>query len=153
MNGFGNYNNSPKITNYRQTRVDIEYMLAPVFKIASSYGKTTPVTYNNAVRRCAAYQENGYPAGRWRIPTKGEIEFIVQRSTGGDIPTLFDGGYWASNGQSYSSSNTNNPWSGTAGDISSNTTNYVRCVYDVWYWGDDKEDTDNRFGKRNSKNC
>ena len=143
MNGFGNYNNSPKITNYRQTRVDIEYMLAPVFKIASSYGKTTQVTYQNAVRRCAAYQENGYPAGRWRIPTKGEIEFIVQRSTGGDIPTLFDGGYWASNGQSYSSSNTNNPWSGTAGNISGNTTNYVRCVYDVWYWGDDKEDTDN----------
>lgn len=143
MNGFGNYNNSPKITNYRQTRVDIEYMLAPVFKIASSYGKTTQVTYQNAVRRCAAYQENGYPAGRWRIPTKGEIEFIVQRSTGGDIPTLFNGGYWASNGQSYSSSSTNNPWSGTAGNISGNTTRYVRCVYDVWYWGDDKEDTDN----------
>lgn len=143
MNGFGNYNNSPKITNYRQTRVDIEYMLAPVFKIASSYGKTTQVTYQNAVRRCAAYQENGYPAGRWRIPTKGEIEFIVQRSTGGDIPTLFNGGYWASNGQSYSSSDTNNPWRGTAGNISGNTTNYVRCVYDVWYWGDDKEDTDN----------
>lgn len=143
MKGFGNYNNSPKITNYRQTRVDIEYMLAPVFKIASSYGKTTQVTYQNAVRRCAAYQENGYPAGRWRIPTKGEIEFIVQRSTGGDIPTLFNGGYWASNGQSYSSNNTNNPWNGTAGNISGNTTNYVRCVYDVWYWGDDKEDTDN----------
>ena len=134
------------LSNFCKTKTDAnaELTIAPRFRMASSHGKCNQgISLTDAKRRCAAYQEKGYPAGRWRIPTKGEIEFIVQRSTGGDIPTLFDGGYWASNGQSYSSSNTNNPWSGTAGNISGNTTNYVRCVYDVWYWGDDKEDTDN----------
>lgn len=123
-----------ELTNYQQTKVDANTIISPAYKIASSYGKTTTVTYENAVRRCASYQENGYPAGRWRIPTKTEIEFVVNRSTGGDIPTLFDGGYWASNGQYYS---TTNGWQGTDGSITSNDKHYVRCVYDVWYWGNE----------------
>ena len=123
-----------ELTNYQQTKVDANTIISPAYKIASSYGKTTTVTYENAVRRCASYQENGYPAGRWRIPTKTEIEFVVNRSTGGDIPTLFDGGYWASNGQYYS---TTNGWKGTDGSITSNDEHYVRCVYDVWYWGNE----------------
>ena len=124
-----------ELTNYQPTRTDANNILSPAYKIASSYGKTLPVTYQNAVRRCASYQENGYPAGRWRIPTKAEIQFVVNRSTGGDIPTLFDGGYWASNGQYYS---TSDGWGGTDGNTSSTTTEkYVRCVYDVWYWGNE----------------
>ena len=129
-----------ELTNYQQTKVDANTIISPAYKIASSYGKTTEVTYENAVRRCASYQENGYPAGRWRIPTKAEIEFVVNRSTGGDIPTLFNGGYWASNGQYY---NTTDGWQGTDGSITSTNTHYVRCVYDVWYWGN--ENTGNYY--------
>lgn len=123
-----------ELTNYKQTKVEANTIISPAYKIASSYGKTYVVTYENAVRRCASYQENGYPAGRWRIPTKAEIEFVVNRSTGGDIPTLFDGGYWASNGQYYS---TTDGWQGTDGNINSTSDHYVRCVYDVWYWGNE----------------
>lgn len=119
-----------ELSNYRKTRTDAVDVIAPSFKIASSYGKTLEVSYDNAVRRCASYQENGYPAGRWRIPTPAEIEFIVTRSTNKDIPSLFDGGYWAADKRYYSSSD-NEFHEGT-------NTRYVRCVYDVWYWGEDK---------------
>lgn len=119
-----------ELSNYRKTRTDAVDVIAPSFKIASSYGKTLDVSYDNAVRRCASYQENGYPAGRWRIPTPAEIEFIVTRSTNKDIPSLFDGGYWAADKRYYSSSD-NEFHEGT-------NTRYVRCVYDVWYWGEDK---------------
>ena len=39
--------------------------------------------------RCAGYQEAGYPAGRWRVPTMAEINYIVQLSGWGVIPSLF----------------------------------------------------------------
>ena len=70
-------------------------MIAPVFKIASSWGVVTSgsINYVQAQKRCASYQENGYPAGRWRIPTEGEIEFIVSLSNMGYIPKLFGGDY------------------------------------------------------------
>ena len=119
-----------ELSNYRKTRTDAVDVIAPSFKIASSYGKTLVVSYDNAVRRCASYQENGYPAGRWRIPTPAEIEFIVTRSTNKDIPSLFDGGYWAADGRYYSSSDNK--------FHQDNNERYVRCVYDVWYWGEDK---------------
>lgn len=125
------------LSNYKQSRSDTpsRTLVSPGFMIASSYGKTTPVTYQNAVRRCATYQENGYPAGRWRIPTEGEIQFLVNLSTGGFIPSMFDGGYWASSQRYYSSSsNSFSPTNGTEGD---NATHYVRCVYDVWFWGEE----------------
>lgn len=119
-----------KITSYRKTRESAVDVIAPAFKIASSRGKTQTVSYDGAVGRCASYQENGYPAGRWRIPTPAEIEFIVTRSTNKDIPSLFDGGYWAADKRYYSSSDN---------EFHEGTSNrYVRCVYDVWYWGEDK---------------
>lgn len=119
-----------ELKNYRKTRTDAVNVIAPAFKIASSRGKTTPVTSANATKRCASYQENGFPAGRWRVPTPAEIEFIVSRSAGGDIPSLFDGEYWAANGQYFDSDDTKLH--------NSTSTHYVRCVYDVWYWGSDK---------------
>lgn len=45
-------------------------IIAPSFRMASSYGKCGgTITKAEAVRRCAAYQEDGFPAGRWRVPT------------------------------------------------------------------------------------
>ena len=117
-----------ELTNYRPTNSAAANIIAPAFMIASSYGKTTPVSYTRAQERCAAYQENGYPAGRWRIPTPAEIQFVVNRSSSGDIAQLFDGQYWAGNNTMYSSS---------TNKFDEGTSTYVRCVYDLWYWGDD----------------
>lgn len=113
---------------------EVNDMISPVFKIASSWGavNTASLTYNAAVTRCASYQENGYPAGRWRIPTQAEIRYIVSLSEQRKIPTLFGGNYWASSGNYYSTDEND--------FVSSNrdTKCVVRCVYDVWYWGDKK---------------
>lgn len=121
----GSIDGLDEITNYRKTRRDAVNIVAPIFKIASSFGKTSQHTYELSQQRCASYQENGYPAGRWRMPTAGEFEFIKARSANGDIPSLFADSYWTANG------------------INTNLGNYngvmsVRCVYDVWYWGDEK---------------
>ena len=118
-----------ELSNYRKTRTDAVDVIAPAFKIASSRGKTIPMTFAQAAKRCASYQENGFPAGRWRVPTPAEIEFIVTRSANGDIPSLFDGKYWAGNGQYFDSDDK---------QLHSSTSDQaVRCVYDIWYWGDD----------------
>lgn len=131
-----------KLTHYypsRQTEVD--NVIAPAFKIASSWGVTYDISYAEAQRRCASYQENGYPAGRWRVPTEAEIEYIVSLSNRGVIPALFNGQYFASSGRYYD--NGYRDWGGidpsAIGFHDSNGNDYaVRCVYDVWYWGNEK---------------
>lgn len=113
-------------------------MIAPKFRIASSYGVTAPMVKENAAARCASYQEDGFPAGRWRVPTTAEVRYIIDLSAQGKIPRLFGGAkfdsstpYWSANGLVSVAGNNvtvdNNPWS--------TTTAYVRCVYDEWYWG------------------
>lgn len=132
--GLYNFDQSNTLELYRKTRTGDEAvdMIAPAYKIASSYGKTTTVSFEQAEKRCAAYQENGYPAGRWRVPTEAEILFIVNRSNAGVFPTLFGAvNYWASGNRAYNAGN--NTWS-------TPSSAYVRCVYDVWYWGDEKGD-------------
>lgn len=133
------------LSSYRPTRTDKDTyrVIAPAFKIASSRGKTLDVTFENAQRRCAAYQEDGYGAGRWRIPTRAEIEFIVNLSADRKIPTLFDGEYWCADGYYYSSNDTNFH----NGDESDQA---VRCVYDVWYWGNDRAENPNVFAWRDA---
>lgn len=124
-----------KLDNYRPTKEEgVDAIIAPAFKIASSWGVVTisdRFRYENAKRRCASYQENGYPAGRWRVPTEAEIEYLVDLSRDHKIPELFDGNYYASSGRHYSSSSGNF-------STSSRTNPAVRCVYDVWYWGEEK---------------
>lgn len=164
----GQLNGINELSQYRATRTDAENVIAPVFKIASSYGKTTQMSYDAAKKRCASYQENGYPAGRWRIPTPAEIEFMQERALNGDIPSLFNGtndsdnwrypayrGYWAGNGQLYwpgydADGDDYGPDPGfyTAGANSFNSSQSVRCVYDVWYWGD--ENTGQVSGQNNN---
>ena len=141
------------LTKYRQTRTDVTNIIAPAFKIASSYGKTVSMTYEEAVKRCASYQEDGFPMGRWRIPTQAEIEFMQQRALNKDIPSLFNGnkswgtctGYWAADGMVYwpgynSSGEQISPNAGfyTKGNSGMDSSDHsVRCVYDIWYWGED----------------
>lgn len=144
---------------YKQTADGMDNCIAPVFRAASSYGKTSALSYEQAVRRCAAYQENGYPAGRWRLPTAAEIEFMVNLSDLGKIPALFGAevtstkvtAYWAAGKKAYDGVNftaipDNATISGTntlQDDryytyLSKSYYVYTRCVYDIWYWGDGK---------------
>ena len=70
---------------------EYDYFIAPKFRIASSFGSTQPMTFDNAKRRCSSYQEDGYPAGRWRLPTVAEITYMAQLTTDGLIPRLLGG--------------------------------------------------------------
>ena len=102
------------------------------------------MSYEGARRRCASYQENGYPAGRWRLPTMAEIEFLIKLSSNGKIRTLFGAtttnAYWAGGNEARFS----DQFRDLSGSSNSTSTNYVtvggysvftRCVYDTWYWG------------------
>ena len=137
-NNLGSTNNnwsSPQgydIINGTQRRLSYYYpadnsesgknKLAPKFRIASSYGyivmtNNVYLTYDQARQRCASYQEDGFPAGRWRIPTKAEMEYMIRLSNIEIIPSLFSptdksyrvnrvtynpnyyqGGYWSADG-------------------------------------------------------
>ena len=121
-----------------------ENMIAPVFMVASSAGKSQTLSYKYAATRCAAYQENGYPAGRWRVPTKAEIMFLIQLSEKEKIPTLFtpdssmsSGAYWCSSGVVYPLTNGTVEYRNFTEAASIHANNWVRCVYDSWYWGED----------------
>ena len=97
------------------------------------------MTLDLAAMRCALYQEDGYPAGRWRLPTYAEVKFIMELSTANKIPTLFQmstpsdsEGYWCANGRVILNNNVVQLQSppGTAPTA-------PRCVYDLWYWGEE----------------
>ena len=133
--------------NYRPASEEARYIIAPSLRIASSYGKTGDMTYANARARCAAYQENGYPAGRWRLPTMAEVMYLITLSEKEVIPTLFSpdsalsrGGYWCADGVVYPLTNGTIQYLPTAQAASyHNGTNWPRCVYDTWYWGEGKD--------------
>ena len=113
-------------------------IIAPKFRIASSRGATQPMTYANAFRRCASYQEFGYPMGRWRLPTVAEVMYIAKLNADGKIERLLGGGnsgttdYWCNSGYVTVTNTTSDP---PQMNYSTPTGNkYVRCVYDDWYW-------------------
>lgn len=125
--------------------------IAPAFRIASSFGKTTEMDKESARRRCASYQEAGYPAGRWRLPTKAEIEYVVALSAKKRIPHLFGVAdrlsvYWSSTGavtvvidpegnvtEIRDAINSDDPYGGQNRDYVKGWYS-VRCIYDDWYW-------------------
>ena len=145
-----------------------ESFVAPVFRIASSFGKVSlsnsyaqnimrtnyldRESRREARRRCAAYQEAGRPAGRWRVPTISEIEYVMQLSADNKIPHLFglinqsNSLYWCSTGLlSIDLVGIDDPNDGRTArdriterdgsyDIPQRNAPAVRCVYDEWYW-------------------
>lgn len=134
-----------RLTNYHETltSTDFDTMIAPKIRIASSYGVTSEISRDGARKRCASYQEDGIPAGRWRIPTEAEVRFICTLSALGRIPYLYG----------YSNQTTGSPlnqtgyyWTATSCLSVNNYTEsvntvsrsqaWVRCVYDEWFWGD-----------------
>ena len=128
---------------------DHKYFVAPSFRVASSFGTSSAMSRDDAVYRCAVYQEDGYPAGRWRLPTEAEVYYMITLSQKGKIPTLFSpdtnvsaGGYWNANGAIFPLND---------GSIETRTiteansihsgTHWARCVYDEWFWSDTAHET------------
>lgn len=125
------------LTYYYPSANNTQDIIAPQFRNASSYGVTEAVGWQEAQNRCATYQEDGYPAGRWRIPTEAEIKFIASLSADHFIPRLFGSSdtsntyYWTGSGTLFASADKKI----VAHD---RQTTYVRCVYDEWYWGSEQ---------------
>ena len=130
------------LTNYYPTDPQKSpTFIAPKLRVSSAFGRRGSnnagsnanddyrYNYASAWNRCAAYQEDGYPAGRWRLPTEAEIDYINRLSQRDFIPSLFYGDtpYWtATPGKAVNGSGTQNVLSAS-----------TRCVYDDWYWGSD----------------
>lgn len=128
-------------------------IIAPAYMFSSDIGgrpDNNGTRYENAVKRCATYQEDGYPAGRWRLPTEAELYFAYCLQHMGVIPHLFNGGagYHASSGNVFDwTDNRNN--SGDRSGLSflrndwvtqanaNDIVHSIRCVYDIWYWGEE----------------
>lgn len=118
-------------------------LMAPSYRIASKFGG---IEYYNgtpkaeAEYRCASYQEDGFPAGRWRLPTRGEIRFIAMLSANKAFTFLFSTGsfYWSANGAIKVKDN-------DVEDAPNQPYALARCVYDTWYWGDEQLEDREQF--------
>jgi hypothetical protein len=116
-----------------------EHLIAPQMLFSSSWisnGGNNVNTYNyqtNGKYRCAGYQENGYPAGRWRLPTPAEILYVGRLGAEGKVDGIFVNNvvYLSSNG-GYRYNEANGGSVKREGDTSAT----LRCVYDLWYWKD-----------------
>ena len=119
------------------TEANAYQVIAPKFRIVSMLAGYSESTPTGAALRCASYQEHGFPAGRWRLPTTAEILYIVELQRLGKIQQLFY------NGNTYFSAtdrvkvNSDNTYALSEGIGTSNAS--VRCVYDEWYWGSERE--------------
>ena len=113
-----------------------------------------PDEFIDFVKRGATFQEAGYPAGRWRLPTEGEVAFIAARQFDGTIPDIFNrdvpyycaSGRWViipSEGETLTFGTDVDqviyPWGGTGYRISQLLD--AKFVYDLWYWGDQPANT------------
>lgn len=126
---------SGRLDHYYPTEVEGEAyrIVSPKFRIASRYGGYSGSDPVGAVMRCASYQEDGYPAGRWRLPTTAEIMFVIELQSKNAIAPLF-------NGTSYYFSATHMVQNNNGVKVANqNGENSVRCVYDEWYWGSNQD--------------
>ena len=154
------YNSSQrKLAHYYPTLEDgsVSDMVSPIFLVSSSFGDIIDIIYspkleNNyyiadkdvaplyesqgitrtqARRRCSAYQELFRAAGRWRLPTKSEMELIATLTASNIMMSVFDPNkkYWTADGLYQANSD------GTVSEVSEEK-GYVKCVYDDWYWID-----------------
>ena len=126
-------------------------IIAPAYMFSSDIGGrpgNNGVRYENAVKRCATYQEDGYPAGRWRLPTEAELYFAYCLQHMDVIPHLFNGGagYHASSGNAFDWHTSHSAPAGSDPESFQNggtNVHSIRCVYDIWYWGEEPAVTGN----------
>ena len=128
--------NKRSLANYYPTEASerTRNMLAPAYRIST---KLSGSEYNGtpleqARMRCASLQENGFPAGRWRLPTEGEVRFISMLSAKEVFEWQFGGNYWSANGAVKVDKDKKTVTPVTVDKA------LLRCVYDSWYWGDDR---------------
>lgn len=123
-------------------------MIAPKFRLSSGYGTVTETTGAKSLetmkKRCASYQEDGYPAGRWRLPTRAEFQFIYTQICYEKLPEVYfrpqttpNMSYWCAHGLGTPNNNGLVEMSYIGYYTGGNTTP-VRCVYDEWYWENSK---------------
>lgn len=128
--------NVTTIKGYRGTLVeDSDNLVAPEFIVASFCSTCSNAdqyfySESSAYNRCAGYQEAGYPAGRWRVPTTAELEVIGKLCAQNKLPQIFH------DGTSYVSASGTFKNSGGNFSPTTSTAQSVRCVYDTWYWKD-----------------
>ena len=139
---WANDPNGKTLEHYYPTSTDPNayQVIAPKFRISSKlagYSHSSPL---GAAYRCASYQEAGYPAGRWRLPTTAEVLFVIRLQEQGAIQTLFFGSSTYASATDNIKNNDNTFTLAKGHNGFNNTTNLsVRCVYDEWYWGSEKE--------------
>ncbi len=149
VNSYATWNsgNNNTLSYYHPaSATNTKTMIAPKIRIASSYGVcTVGRSEDEAKYRCASYQEDGIPAGRWRLPTLAEVQFISTLSSLGRIPYLFgldsstqssNSYYWTANGLIRVNNGSNPPVAAEYTGSMNNINPSVRCVYDEWFWGD-----------------
>lgn len=137
------------LTYYYPTLAESEAfrLISPKYRISSDYGGySSGSNHEGAAMRCASYQEDGLPAGRWRLPTTAEVLFVINLQKQGIIQKVF------LPGNRYYSSTHLLQYPNNASDevtISNQTTGSVRCIYDEWYWGNQREATPKQGGGYN----
>ena len=135
-----------RLEYYYPTSTDEEAyrIIAPKFRMSSFYGgNSNNCSPEGSVFRCASYQEDGYPAGRWRVPTTAEVQYVIMLQKEGIIvPIFYDNNYYYSASQQIQSTG-NIRAIDEDRDHQDYVRSSVRCVYDEWYWGSEKEATPN----------
>ena len=148
------------IDNYLVASPDNNKYIAPRFMFpAGRLGSNrinsdleTGGSWRANAERCAAYQEGGYPAGRWRLPTEAEVAFCKQLQDEGYISGMYYPGnrYWTASGTYYLDGEVIDP-ADEADSERQGTGKYrtasSRCVYDLWYWGEDPYNNDKQHIK------
>ena len=127
--------------NYLVGNIASSNFIAPKFMLASGYGynpgaNSNESTWKSNSERCASYQEDGYPAGRWRVPTEAELLFCATLASNGLMENPFrdNTNYWSSSGTALHYVDNSSDWSFITNPGGARS---IRCIYDLWYWGDD----------------
>lgn len=114
-------------------------MISPQFVIASQRGITLQREWTCALDRCKAYREGPYVKGKWRIPTKAEIQIVdmIQDDPNSAVKTLLIGNeYWSARSSVSNNVRTSDSYRfrGTGGNYFYTTSgNFpVRCITDTW---------------------
>ena len=136
-----------ELTYYYPTSTDVDegafQVIAPKFRISSKLAGYSHCSIDDLAPaiRCASYQEDGFPAGRWRLPTTAEVLFVIMLQNEKIIQDLFVGNSNYCSATHTINNNNNNVqiWPGIQKGTNDKTTVSVRCVYDEWYWGSKRE--------------
>lgn len=118
-------------------------IISPQFVIASQRGITLPRDWSCALSRCKAYREGPYAGGKWRIPSKAEVQIVdmIQGDPNSAVKTLMIGTeYWSARSDEVSNRGrtsdsyrftenkfyTTNSWNTSGNEFP------VRCITDTW---------------------